>query len=273
MAGERDGAGATRGRRRTDRSLGPDARPRLPRRARPRAPAGDPLERPAHGRGVRRDRGACRARAADRADREPRPHRLHCAQAPLAAPTRARDVRTHPPHPASEGLRAAPAHGRARDRRGGRVGDAPLRRRPPPLERGGAGRARAACGVAAPGARVDGDRRSRRPAGGGARRGRHRAGHALGRARYVRGRARDAARLRRRPTGARARLLPRRARTLGGDGRDALCGGVAPVVPPRARAWRDLRRAHRGGGALVARRGGPHVPPVPPGRTHAPRGP
>ena len=55
------------------------------RRRRSRDPAGDSLERPAHRCRVRRDRGAGRARAADRADREPCAHRLHGAEASLAA--------------------------------------------------------------------------------------------------------------------------------------------------------------------------------------------
>ena len=43
---------------RRHRPLGPDARPRRARRARARAAPGDPLERPAHGGRVRRDRGS-----------------------------------------------------------------------------------------------------------------------------------------------------------------------------------------------------------------------
>ena len=49
------------------RPLRPDARARLPRRARARPAPGDPVERPAHGSRVRGDRGARRARAFDRA--------------------------------------------------------------------------------------------------------------------------------------------------------------------------------------------------------------
>ena len=84
---------AGRPRRRRHRPLGPDARPRRARRRRAGDPAGDPLERPAHGGGVRRDRGAGRARAADRADGQPRADRLHRAEAPLAAPARAGRLR------------------------------------------------------------------------------------------------------------------------------------------------------------------------------------
>ena len=61
-----------------------------------RAPARDPVERPAHGGRVRRDRGARRARAADRADRQPRAAGLHRAEAALAAPPRARRLRADP---------------------------------------------------------------------------------------------------------------------------------------------------------------------------------
>ena len=54
--------------------------------SRPRPAPGDPLERPAHGRRVRRDRGDDRPRAADRADRQPRAARFHRAEAAVAAP-------------------------------------------------------------------------------------------------------------------------------------------------------------------------------------------
>ena len=77
-----------------DRALGPDARPGRARRRRPRAAPGDPVERPAHRRRVRGDRADDRARAADRADRQPRAARLHGAQAAVAAPPRARGLAT-----------------------------------------------------------------------------------------------------------------------------------------------------------------------------------
>ena len=111
---------------------------------------------------------ARRARAADRADRQPGAHRVHRAEAPLAPPARARDVRADPPHPAAEGLRPAPADRRARDRRRRRLGDAPLRRRRPPLVDGGLRGARDPARLAAARARVDRDRRRGRP-GRGAR--------------------------------------------------------------------------------------------------------
>ena len=61
VARDRGGARrARRRRRRRDRPLRPDARPRRPRLRRARAAARDPLERPAHRRRVRRDRGAGR---------------------------------------------------------------------------------------------------------------------------------------------------------------------------------------------------------------------
>ena len=116
-------------RRRRHRALGPDARPRRARRRRPCDPPRDPLERPAHGRRVRRDRGARRARAADRAHGEPRADGVHRAEAALAAPARARRLRAHRAHPAAEGLRPPAPDGRVGDRRLGRLGDAAARRR------------------------------------------------------------------------------------------------------------------------------------------------
>ena len=76
MARERGGARRAR-RRRDRRASGSPARCTASSRSTRRTgcAAGDPLERPAHGGGVRRDRGADRARAADRADREPGAHR------------------------------------------------------------------------------------------------------------------------------------------------------------------------------------------------------
>ena len=80
----RRGGRARRGhggpRRGGDRPLRPDARPRRARRRRPGDPPGDPLERPAHGDGVRRDRGARRARPPDRAHGQPGAHGLHRAR-------------------------------------------------------------------------------------------------------------------------------------------------------------------------------------------------
>ena len=156
--GRRGGVGAPRGRerprRRRDRLLGPDARPRRARRERPVDPPGDPLERPAHGGGVPRDRGARRARAADRAHGEPGADRVHRPQAPLAPPSRAGRLRPHRARAPPEGLRPPAPDGRVGDRRLGRLRDAPPRRRAPRVERGGAGRARGARGLAPARARV-----------------------------------------------------------------------------------------------------------------------
>ena len=138
--------GARRARRRGHRALRPDARPRRPGRCRPRPAARDPLERPAHGRRVRRDRSAPRPRAARRSDREPRSDRLHGAEAPLAAPKRPRGLPPDREGAPAQGLRAPAPDGRSGHGRGRRVGDTALRRRREALERrdargaGGAGR-------------------------------------------------------------------------------------------------------------------------------------
>ena len=83
--------------------------------------------------------------------------------------------------------------------------------------------------------------------------GRDRARPGLRRARHLGRRVQRARRLPRRPAGARARVLPRGARALARDGRDALRGRLAAVVPRHARARGRVRRAARGGGALGAR--------------------
>ncbi len=114
-----------------------------------------------------------RARAPDRADRQPRAHGLHRAEAPVAAPARARHVRADRARAAAEGLRAPAPHRRARDRRRGRVRHAALRRRTAPLVRRSLRRARHPARLASARARVDGDRGRGRPGGRRARR-RHR---------------------------------------------------------------------------------------------------
>ena len=98
--GARASLGRPRGRR--DRPLRPDARAR---RARRRATG---VLRPAilwndqrTAAECARDRGARRARAPDRADRQPRADRLHRAEAPLAAPPRAGGVRADRARPAA----------------------------------------------------------------------------------------------------------------------------------------------------------------------------
>ena len=105
---------------------------------RPPDPARDPLERPAHRRRVRRDRGARRLRPARRADRQPRADGLHGAEAAVAAQARAGRLRADRARDAAQGLRAAAAHRRARDRRRRRLGHAAARRRAAALERRGA---------------------------------------------------------------------------------------------------------------------------------------
>ena len=260
-AGDR---GARRSRGRRHRPVGSDARPRRARRGRARAAAGDPLERPAHGGRVRRDRVARRPRAADRADRQPRADRLHGAQAAVAAHARARDLRAHPPRPAAQGLRAPAPLRRARDRRGRRLGHAALRRRRAPLLGGRPGRARAAGRLDAALARVardlrpDARRRPRRRGrgrlrGGGARRRRRATRAGLARARHLRRRLRRPARLPARSAGARARLLPRGARRLARDGRDALGRGLAAVGARHVRPGRAVRAADGGGGGRAGR--------------------
>ena len=90
-AGGARGPRRRRGRRhRLERS---DARPGRARRRGRGDPPRDPLERRPDGRGVRRDRGAGRPRAADRAHRQPGADRLHRAEAAVAAQARAGGVR------------------------------------------------------------------------------------------------------------------------------------------------------------------------------------
>ena len=118
---------------RRDRPLGSDARPRRSRCSGAGRPARDPLERPADIRRVRRDRGAHRARSADRPHGKPGADGLHRTEASLAPPPRAGGVRADRADHAAEGLRTAATHGRVGDGRRRRVGHAPARRRPPPL--------------------------------------------------------------------------------------------------------------------------------------------
>ena len=163
---------------------------------------------------------------------------------------RARGARADRAHPAAEGLRAPAAVRRARDRRRRRVGHAAVRRRAPRVEQRGlrgargaggvaAARARVARGVGRDGGRHAGRRRRGRPGGGRARRRRRRGGRAaVGRARHLRRRVLRAAGVRRRPRGARARVLPRGAGDVARDGRDALRRGRAALA-----ARRDRRRA------------------------------
>ena len=125
-------------------------------------------------------------------------------------------LRADPPRAAAEGLRPAPADRRARDRRRRRLGDAALRRRRPALVGGGLRRARGAARVAAAGVRVDRDRGRGRP-GGRPRSASASTGPGPSRSCSAR-RASSSPRCPAYapdPRGARARLLPRRARARG----------------------------------------------------------
>ena len=110
-----------------DRADRPDARPRAARRRGRGPPAGDPLERPADRRGVRRDPGGRRPGAADRDHRQRRADRVHRAEARLGPRSRAGHLGAGRPRPAAEGLRPAAADRRPRDRQGRRRRDDPVR--------------------------------------------------------------------------------------------------------------------------------------------------
>ncbi len=127
-----------------------------------------------------RDRGADRARAPDRADRQPGSCRVHGAEAALAAPARARDLGPDPAGAAPEGLRPPSPDGGAGDRRRGRLRDAAPRRGCSALVGGGLRGARDPAGLAAAGPRVDRDRRRGR-SGRRRARGRHRPARACSR--------------------------------------------------------------------------------------------
>ena len=98
--------------------------------------------------------------------------------------------------------------------------------------------------------------RRRRPGGRRARGRGDRARPGLGRARHLGRRVQRARRLPRRPAGARARVLPRGPGPLARDGRDALRGRLAAVVPrhPRARASGSARCWRRRRAGSPARR-------------------
>ena len=220
----------------------------------------------------------------DRADRQPRPDRLHGAEAAVVAHARARGLRPDPAHPAAQGLRAPAALRRARDRRRRRLRHAALRRRRAPFLERRARRARRARELDAALARIAGDlgcHRRGRPRGGGrrrlrgrgARRRRRATGPRVARARDVRRRLRRAAGLPAGPSRARARLLPRGAGCLARHGRDALGGRLAAVGAGHVRAGRAVRRADGGGGGRSGRRRGHHLPALSVGRAHAARRP
>ena len=101
--------------------------------------------------------------------------------------------------------------------------------------------------------RDPGRRRRGRPGRGRARRRRDARGRAaVGRARHVRRRVRALPRVRRRPRGARPRVLPRGAGDLARDGRDAQRRGRAALAARRDRR-RRLPHARRRGGASGSR--------------------
>ena len=232
-------------RARGHRVVRPDARPGGAGRQRRRHPPRDPVERPENTSGVHGDREHDRARTADRADRQPRADRLHRAEDPVAQAPRTGELRTHREHPPAQGLRPPPPDRRARHRRLGRLRDAPARRREPQMERRGPrGRSRST----RPGSRpalesptVSGqtDRRHtrrcrrRRPGRRRARRRRRPARTGVGGARHQWRRVRRARRVRRRPAGARPRVLPRGARQMARDGRDAVRRRLALLAARR----------------------------------------
>ena len=99
-----------------------------------------------------------------------------------------------------------------------------------------------------------------------------RPGPALGRPRHVGRRLRRAARVPPRARGAAAHVLPRRARHVARDGRDALRRGLARLAA-RGTRRRALRRAPRGSRALGARHRRAALPALPRGRADAARRP
>ena len=256
----------------------PDARVGVPRRRRRGDPPGAAVERPAHGRAVRRDHRAGRRRAAARAGRQPGADRLPGSEDPVAARRGAGRVRARGERAAAEGLRALHAHRRARDRRLGRLGHAAARRararlvgrdprRPRDPARVAAGGVRGAVGdrhaarrggrrAGAP-ARAAGGGRRRRQRGGGGRRRRRARGVGLDLDRHQRRAVRAPRRLHPRPLGPSPRVLPRGARRVAPDGGHAVGGRLAELVARAVRrrlpgAGRRGRRGGSGGrGALV----------------------
>ena len=162
--------GRRRARRRRGRADRPDARTG-PARCGGRGPApGDPVERPADRRGVRRDPRDGRRGAPRRDHRQRRPDRVHGAQARLGAGARAGRLGEGRPRAAAQGLPALPPHRRVRARQGGRRRDAAVRPRGPRLVTGHARRPRHRPRLDA--AHVRGSRGDGRGVGGGRRRDR-----------------------------------------------------------------------------------------------------
>ena len=226
-----------------------------PRRGGPGAAAGDPLERPAHGRRVRRDRGADRPRAADRADRQPRADRVHGAEAALAPPARAGGLRAHRatcccPRTTCSCASRASTPSTSADASGTLCS----------TSRGGAGRTRSATRSrsrrVAPAVVPRSSGRTRRRPGQARATSRRRsasasieAGAPVGGARHLGRRARRPAGVPRRAAGARPRLLPRRAGTWEAMGVMLSAAGLAALVPRRVGARRALRPARGRGRA------------------------
>ena len=162
---------------------------------------------------------------------------------------------------------------RARDRRLGRVRDAPARRREPTLEPGGPRRPRARSGLVTDGAREprryrDNDENdvpvaagAGDQAAGAARRGRRSHGAGVGGGRHEWGRVRRARRVRRGRAGPRSRVLPRGPRQLARDGRDAVSRRLAQLAPQRHRPGRRIQHPPQRGRGLAPRRRGPDFLP------------
>ena len=71
------------------------------------------------------------------------------------------------------------------------------------------------------------------------------------------------------PGGPRPHVLPRGARQVARDGRDAGRGAELAVVPQSTGAGRGVRRADRGGGDIAGGRAGTVLAALPDGRAHA----
>ena len=178
--------------------------------------------------------------------------------------------RAHPPHRAAQGLRPSPAH-----RGVGRSTSRTRRGRCSSTSRTGAGATRCSPRSKCPRDWLPPVHESTEIAGAGDQQaaalgvGVDRAGRRLGRPRHFRRRLRRAARIRPRLQARRARVLPRRARHLGGDGSDAQRRGLVALAPRRSRAGHRVRGADRGGRPLAPGSGGPDLPSLPPGRADA----
>ena len=112
--------------------------------------------------------------------------------------------------------------------------------------------------------------RCRRPGRGRARRRGRPTRPAVDRARHLGRRLRSAKAIRRGPTGARSRFLPRRAGRLARHGRDAVRRGLAHLAAQRRRPRHQLRRASGNGGCVAGGNRKSHLPPLPRRRAHAP---